>query len=148
MTPADLRTVQGSWAELRRRRSALLDALTCCYDGDGPALIAADLRAGWLYAAIEELVALLPAPSRLAERACDLGKTWPDPLTAPCFAVEGRAWMAAARACLPTWSDETELAWRQAWLLLSDVLAAETLSPFADGWDRASTPPVEGGGLP
>jgi hypothetical protein len=40
--------------------------------------------------------------------------------------------MGAARACLPTWTDRTEVAWCQAWLLLSDVLAAEALSPFSD----------------
>lgn len=143
MTPDDVRTVQDTWAELRRRRAALLDELTCCFAADGPAVIAADLRAGWLYSAVDELVGLLPAPSRLADRARDIGGTWPDPLTAPCFAIEGRAWMAAAGACLPTWSEKIELAWRQAWLLLSDVLAAETLSPFADGWDHGRTRPVE-----
>ena len=39
--------------------------------------------------------------------------------------------MDASRAACPTWTDRTERAWRQAWLLLSDVLAAESLSPFA-----------------
>ena len=41
--------------------------------------------------------------------------------------------MDAARECLPSWSDRTEAAWRQAWLLLTEALAAETMSPFADG---------------
>ena len=59
-----------------------------------------------------------------------LGETWPDPLVAPCFATEGRAWLGAAAECQPSWSPSFETAWRQAWLLLSDVLAAESLSPF------------------
>ena len=54
-------------------------------------------------------------------------------LTAPSFAVEGAAWLAAAADCCPAWCDADAAAWRQAWLLLSDVLAVEALSPFADG---------------
>jgi hypothetical protein len=94
-------------------------------------------RARWLLSAVEQLVDLLPAPSLLADRARDLGATWPDPCTAPCFAIEGSAWMGAARDCAPTWTESTEAAWRQAWFLLSDVLAAETLSPFTD--DRTAS---------
>jgi hypothetical protein len=94
--------------------------------------MAAARRAGWLLSAVEDLVGLLPAPSRLAARARELGDTWPDPLNAPSFGVEGIAWMQAADDCLPTWTARTEAAWRQAWLLLSEVLAAETLSPFSD----------------
>jgi hypothetical protein len=132
MTPDDLTTVQRTWSQLRRRRDALVAALTRRFDAVGPSPIAPPIRARWLVGAVEELVGLLSAPSDLATRARDLGETWPDPLTAPCFGIEGRAWMGAAGECLPTWSAHTEAAWRQAWLLLSDVLAAETLSPFAD----------------
>ena len=102
----------------------------------GPSNAGARLRAAWLYSAVDELVALLASPSRLAERACDLGQSWPDASCAPCYAVEGRAFMSAAAELVPSWSDATDAAWRQAWLLLSDVLAAETLSPFADCWHR------------
>ena len=94
--------------------------------------MAPGLRAEWLLCAVEALVGLLSAPSRLAACARDVGKTWPDPCTAPSFGVEGRAWMGAARECLAGWSDRTEAAWCQAWLLLSEVLAAEALSPFCD----------------
>jgi hypothetical protein len=87
--------------------------------------------------AVDELVGLLPVPSVLAARARDLGTSWPEPLTAPCYAVDGRAWMAAAAACSPSWTEATASAWRQAWLLLSDELAAETLSPFVDGWEAS-----------
>ena len=132
MSPDDLTTVQRSWSELRRGRDPLLAALTRCLDAAPISSLPADVRAAWLLDAVEELVGLLSAPSRLAERARVLGETWPDPLIAPSFATEGRAWMGAARECLPTWSERTEVAWRQAWLLLSDVLAAESLSPFAD----------------
>lgn len=134
MTPDDLRTVQRSWLDLRRRRASLITELACRFDQAGPSAIAPSTRAEWLFGTVAELVELLAAPSQLAERACDLGKTWPDARTAPSFGLEGRVWMAAACACLPTWNRKVELAWRQAWLLLSDVLAAETLSPFSDGW--------------
>lgn len=97
-----------------------------------PSPIPAAQRAGWLLDAVEDLVDLLPVPSGLASRARDLGATWPDPHRAPSFTVEGRAWMCASAECLPTWTVCTEGAWRQAWLLLSDVLAAESLSPFAE----------------
>jgi DNA-binding SARP family transcriptional activator len=135
VTPDDLAAVERSWSELRTRRAALLAALTALterFEVAPPSPMGPAVRAQWLLGAVEELVELLPAPSRLAARARDLGETWPDPLTAPCFGVEGRAWMGAARECLPTWTDRTEVAWCQAWLLLSDVLAAEALSPFAD----------------
>jgi hypothetical protein len=137
MNADDVSTVQRTWAELRRRRTPLLEELTCRLAVLGPSNVGARLRAAWLYSAVDELVALLASPSRLAERACQFGESWPDASSAPCYAVEGRAWMSAAAALLPSWSDATDAAWRQAWLLLSDVLAAETLSPFADCWHRA-----------
>jgi hypothetical protein len=39
--------------------------------------------------------------------------------------------MAAAREVCPSWSAHIELAWQRAWLLLSEELAEESLSPFA-----------------
>jgi hypothetical protein len=132
MSPDDLSAVQRSWSELRLRRDPLVAALTRRFEAAPTSSLAASVRAAWLLDAVEELVGLLSAPSRLAERARVLGETWPDPLIAPSFTIEGRAWMGAACECLPTWSDRIESAWRQAWLLLSDVLAAESLSPFAD----------------
>lgn len=132
VTPDDLRTVQRSWSQLQPRCDALLDVLAHRFEAAGPSVILPDDRARWLYTAVDELVDLLAMPSRLAESARSIGATWPDPLTAPSFATEGRAWLAAAGACLPSWSEDTADAWKQAWLLLSDVLAAEVLSPFVD----------------
>ena len=60
-----------------------------------------------------------------------LAASWPVGGRAPTFAVEGRAWMAAAREVCPSWSEQIELAWQRAWLLLSEELALESLSPFA-----------------
>jgi hypothetical protein len=111
-------------------RAPLLTALTLRFDAVEHSMVEAGRRAKWLLDAVEELVGLLATPSRLADHARSLGQTWPDPLTAPSFSVEGRAWLDAASECLPTWSSTTEAAWRQAWLLLSDVLAVEALSPF------------------
>ena len=136
MSPDDLSAVHRSWSTLRLRRDPLLAALTRRFEEAPISSLAADVRAAWLLDAVEELVGLLSAPSCLAERARRLGETWPDPLIAPSFAIEGRAWMGAACESLPTWSERTEVAWRQAWLLLSEVLAAESLSPFADAPQR------------
>ncbi len=132
MTPEALAAVQRSWAEIGAVPDALVAALTRCFETAGPSVIPPAGRAEWLLGAVATLVGLLPVPSRLAARARDVGRTWPDPLAAPCFVVEGRAWMAAASECSERWCDATESAWHQAWLLLSDVLAAEALSPFAD----------------
>jgi hypothetical protein len=132
VTPEDLRTVQRSWSQLQPKADALLDDLARRFEVGGASAIPPASRAHWLYAAIEELVDLLAVPSQLADRARAIGATWPDPLTAPSFATEGSAWLAAADACLPSWSEDTADAWKQAWLLLSDVLAAEALSPFVD----------------
>lgn len=132
MTPEDLSAVQGSWTEFIRVRGPLLAALSRHFEPVAQSPTAAAHRASWLFCAVEDLVGLLAAPSRLAARARDLGDTWPDPLTAPSFAIEGRAWMRAAAECVASWSQDLEASWRQAWLLLSDALAAETLSPFTD----------------
>lgn len=139
MTPDELITVQRSWSRLLGDRPALLAALTERFAAASGTIEPAD-RARWLLAAADELVELLPAPSRLATQARAIGATWPDPLTAPSYATEGRAWLAAAADRDPRWSDEEALAWKGAWLLLSDVLAAEALSPFVDL--SPGTPPM------
>jgi hypothetical protein len=135
MTPDDVCTVQQSWVELRRVQASLINELSRQYDAAAsPSSLLPDLRAAWLCVAVDELVGLLPAPSALAARARVLIESWPEPLSAPCFAVDGSAFMAAAAACAGRWTPTTESAWRQAWLLLADELAAEALSPFTDGW--------------
>jgi hypothetical protein len=130
MSPQDLRAVDRSWAELRYRQHELVDELEAAFRSVGAADAAA-ARARWLVAAIAELVGLLSAPSRLCEQARVVAGSWPVTGVAPTFAIEGQAWMRAARDVCPSWTDRTEQAWRHAWLLLSDVLANETLSPFA-----------------
>src|SRR5262245_28289879 len=130
VSPEDLCTVDRSWAELRYRQGELVARLESTFRSAG-ATDAAAARARWLVYAVGELVDLLAAPSRLGERARLLAASWPLPGTAPTFDVEGQAWMRAAEAVGPSWTDGTEQAWRHAWLLLSDVLADETLSPFA-----------------
>ena len=132
MTPEDLNTVERSWAQIAQQKAPVIAALASHFSSTEATPGAAEQRASWLFCAVNELVGLLSAPSQLADRARVLGEAWPDPLVAPCFAIDGRAWMAAGCECLESWSDRIEAAWRQAWLLLSDVLAAETLSPFAD----------------
>jgi hypothetical protein len=132
MTPDELAAVDRSWAELRRHHAVLVDRLTASFDTVAACPESARGRARWLVDAVSELVGLLTAPSQLAVRARRLAATWPDARTAPSFRVEGRAWMGSAQEVSRTWSDQTEEAWRQAWLLLSDVLAQESLSPFAD----------------
>jgi hypothetical protein len=134
MTPDDVSTVQRSWAELRRHRVVLVGELARCFADLDDSTIEPVIRAGWLCSAIDELVGLLSSPTSLAARACEMGRSFPDRLTAPSFVVDGRAWLQAAGSCAGGWSEHSETAWRKAWLLLSDALAEETLSPFADGW--------------
>src|SRR3954465_2154725 len=70
MSPDDVSAVQRSWAELRRVRSSLITQLVAQYDrAASPSALLPDLRAAWLYVAVDELVDLLPAPSVLAARA-------------------------------------------------------------------------------
>jgi len=122
--------VVDSWAGLRPRREALAERLAAAY-GAGLAPDTAQHRARWLVDAVAELVGLLTAPSQLAARARDVAKTLPQPSSAPTFVLDGNAWMVAAREVSASWSDCLEHAWRQAWLLLSEALANESLSPFA-----------------
>ncbi len=133
MSPDGVRTVQHSWTALHRQRESMLLALTRCFH-DQPAIgFDPGARAEWLFDAVAALVGLLAWPSRLEHCAGRVGSSWPAAGGHPTFAVEGRAWMAAAAECHPAWTPDIETAWRQAWLLLSDVLASETLSPFSDG---------------
>ena len=130
MTPGDLATVDRCWTASVDRRGEIVDALTARFAEAGVAVPAR--RAAWLVDAVTELVGVLSSPSVVADRARGLLASWPDASTSPSYAVDGRAWMAAAGECLPTWSAEVEASWKQGWLLLSEVLAAETLSPFHD----------------
>jgi hypothetical protein len=130
MTPDDVLMVERSWAQLRLRRDDLADRLAVSFSAVRlPAT--AQRRAFWLVDSVAELVDLLTAPSQLGRRARQLFATWPDPGSSPSFSIDGRAWIAAARDVCPSWTDSAEHAWRHAWLLLSDVLAEEALSPFA-----------------
>src|SRR4051794_16482195 len=101
MTPEELGLVQGSWRHVLRERDAVQAELTRRFRGAFPTSKAAAERACWLFRAVEELVELLPSPSRLEQHARHVGDTWPDPLVAPSYAIDGRAWMAAAAACVP-----------------------------------------------
>ena len=131
MRPEDIATVERSVAELRQQGPALHDHLEASFRAAGVTRDAAR-RARWLVSAVAELAALLAVPSRLEVRARDIAETVPDGDPAPTFGVDGRAWMRAARELCPAWSDRTEAAWHHAWLLLSNVLDNESLSPFAD----------------
>jgi hypothetical protein len=130
MTPDQLAAVERSWHALSPLRDGLVDRLAESLgevdQGDG-----AETRARCVVDAVAELVGLLAAPSALGERARGLATTWPVVGAAPQFPVEGRAWMHAAWEVCPSWTARTERAWLQAWLLLSDVFAEESLSPFA-----------------
>ena len=129
MTPDDVVVVERSWDQLRLRRDDLADRLAESFCAVRlPAT--AQRRAFWLVDSVAELVGLLTAPSQLGRRARQLFATWPDPGSSPSFRVDGQAWISAARDVCPTWTDSVEDAWRHAWLLLSDVLADEALSPF------------------
>jgi hypothetical protein len=135
MSPEDLTDVGESWAELRAHRVDLIDRLVDSYGAVVPAE-AAEQRARWLVDAVAELIDLLGTPSRLADRARQLAQTSPAPGSAPTFLLDGNAWMSAAADACPTWTRCSEHAWRQAWLLLSDVLANESLSPFTSSEQR------------
>ncbi|MFM2079308.1 MAG: hypothetical protein RJA49_3198, partial [Actinomycetota bacterium] len=131
MTPEELRTVTLSWRELLRRRDAMQVELAQQFRGTGRSPVASAQRARSLFDGVEELVGLLCTPSRLEVQARHIGARWPDATAGPSYGLDGVAWMAAAAACVPSWSAVTEAAWRQAWRLLAEVLAAETLDPFA-----------------
>ena len=115
------------------RAGALRDSLVALLAVSLPGcdLSQPDGRARWLIDSVTELVGLLRAPSELAAAARRRAEMFPCEGPAPTFAVDGRAFLRAA-AIGPTWSPRNDRAWRQAWLLLADVLAEQSLSPFAD----------------
>jgi hypothetical protein len=129
MTPDDLALVQRSWAELAAHRDLFAVRFTAELSARrGPS--AGPVHAGHLLAAADELVELLVTPSRLAHRAAELAASW-GPAAATPSVADGEAWVRAGRASDPSWSPAVATAWRRAWLLLSDVLAEVTLTPFA-----------------
>ena len=141
MSPDDLAVVERSWDELRRGRGALVQHLAGSYGIVTPTSDA-EARAGWLCDAVADSSGCLSAPSQLELRARQLADTWPDPGSAPSFRVDGVGSMQGAGVVCPTSTARSERAWRRAWLLLSDVLAEESLSPFAcPSHDGAPTEP-------
>ena len=130
MSPEELALVCESWTELHQCRREIVSSLGESY-GAVLARQTADERARWLIDTVSELVSLLSAPSQLADRARELAQSLPGSETAPTFVLDGNAWMVAARETCGAWTESCEHAWRQAWLLLSDVVANESLSPFA-----------------
>jgi hypothetical protein len=140
MSPDDVALVDRSWRDLHEHRFALRERLTeLLAQHRAPA---AGERASWLLDAVDELVDLLPAPSRLAPRARQFVAACPCPGEPPTFDVDGRAWMTAARDVCPTCTTPAERAWGQAWMLLSSVLAETAPSPFGapDDARHATTP--------
>ncbi len=131
MSPDDLAIVDRSWAELASRRELLVASLAVAIPGCD--LSQPDGRARWLIDSVTELVGLLRAPSELAAAARRRAAMFPCQGSAPTFRVDGRAFLRAAASSIgPSWSPREDRAWRQAWLLLADVLAEQSLSPFAD----------------
>ena len=131
MTPDDLAAVDRSWADLQGREAPLVERLTAAFAEVSDPADALE-RARRLVESTTELVGLLDTPSRLAARARSVAGGWPPGTPTPCFRIDGQAWMRAAREVSPAWSVADELAWRRAWLLLSDVLAEDSLAPFGD----------------
>ena len=129
MTPDDLDTVQRSWTHLREHRTSFLDRLAVALAGRLDAAAAAG-HARRLVDATDELIDLLATPSHLARRAHEIVSSWVPGAAAPDLDIDGAAWLSAAAEVSPTWSGEDVAAWRRAWLLLGDVVAAETLAPF------------------
>ena len=130
MSPDDLAIVDRSWAELKSRLDELVASLAVALPGCD--LSQPDGRARWLIESVIELVGLLRAPSELAAAARRRAAMFPCEGSAPTFSVDGRAFLRAAASIGPSWSPRDDRAWRQAWLLLADVLAEQSLSPFAD----------------
>jgi hypothetical protein len=131
VSPDDLATVRCSWAALAPAGPQLIEVLGDVLANDVDVVEEAQPRARRLVEAVAQLVDLLATPSRLGQRARQLAERWPDGSPSPSFRVDGQAWIAAATFCDPCWTACTEQAWRQAWLLLSEVLAEDALSPFS-----------------
>lgn len=131
MSPDDLATVRCSWAALVPAAPQLVEVLADVLANDVDVVEEAQPRAHRLVEAVAELVDLLATPSRLGQRARQLAESWPDGSPSPSFRVDGQAWIAAATFCDPRWTAGTEQAWRQAWLLLAEELAEDSLSPFS-----------------
>ena len=139
MTPDDLVLVRRSWTELRRRRPAFHERLGAALATIADAATAGD-RARRLIDAAGVLVDTLATPSDLALRARRIAADWPATTALPRLGVDGVAWRRAASEVCPGWSDAEDAAWHHAWLLLADVLAADSLAPFGG--------PVPGDGSP
>jgi hypothetical protein len=127
MTSDDITIVERSWriAAGPPHRYELHTA-TCRQLGHD---VAAD-HARWLLASVDALVGLLGTPSELGPRARRLDADRPVGVPSPTWVLDGAALLAALRSvdddlCAP----DVELAWRRAWHLLAEELAADDLSP-------------------
>ena len=136
MTPDDVLVVERSWAQLRLRRDDLVDRLAVSFSAVRPPATA-HRRACWLVDSVAELVDLLTAPSQLGRRARQLVRD----MAGSGLVAELPRRRTGVDQLRPATSAQrgpisAEHAWRHAWLLLSDVLAEEALSPFAGSSQR------------
>ncbi|MET0908604.1 MAG: hypothetical protein ABWZ99_03975 [Ilumatobacteraceae bacterium] len=141
MTPDDLLTVRRSWTEIRRRRASFVERLEAALDSIAGPATAAAVHARQLIAAADELVDVLATPSELATRARAIVAAWPPEAELPRLGVDEMAWRRAASEVSTSWSEADDLAWHHAWLLLADVLAEESLTPFDAPSGARDVPP-------
>jgi hypothetical protein len=129
MTPEDVVVVQRSWTRLVAQREAFAARLGAALAVQRGMAIGPP-HAARLLAIADELIPLLATPSALAARVGALVSTWPPGAPAPSVEVDADTWALVARDLLATWTPHDEVAWRRAWVLLVDVLAADCLAPF------------------
>jgi hypothetical protein len=141
MTPDELVQVERSWAVLRRRREAFIERLAAALDS-ATTPRGADEHARLLVDVADQLVGALATPSLLQARARTLLDTRLPEALVPRCGTDGVAWRrAASEVCIP-WSSADDTAWSHAWLLLADVLAADSLAPFDGPLDAHAVAPV------
>jgi hypothetical protein len=130
MTPDDLALVRRSWTGLRQRRDIFLERLQVELLGSIAERETAAERARRLVDAADELLDSLATPSDLAVRARAVAAAWPTTTPLPRLDIDAVAWRRAAAETCPARSDSDDAAWHRAWLLLTDVLAEDSLAPF------------------
>ena len=141
MTSDDLTMVRRSWTELRRCRALFLERLEAALGSIGARATAGE-RAQRLVEAADELLDSLATPSDLAGRARAVAATWPPTMSLPRVDLDGVAWRRAVSEVCPTCSAADDAAWHRAWLLLSDVLAEDSLAPFGGLPSVPDVPPL------
>ncbi len=126
MTPAQIARVEATWRAACRRRAEIHAAIA---DSLPPGTMDVDARADWIMETVDRFAPLLVSPSQLCVTAKAMAEQRGSVTTADLVA-DRDAILEALHHVLGSQSEQTLIAWHQAFGLFADIVAAFIANPF------------------